>query len=68
MIPFLDISPVFNPGYIFSEYLKYLPDQGTLTGKPGGFLFPKPKDPSKGFDIHDPKNMELYQPNQSGIN
>ena len=66
VIPFLDITKTFNPGYIFNEYLKYLPQGGTLMGRPGGFLFPKPKDTCKSFNIHNPDTMILFQPNQPG--
>ena len=54
-----------NPGQLFGEYLKFLPDHGTIDGK-GGYLFPKPCDVNKTFDIHAAGEMKLYQPNQPG--
>jgi hypothetical protein len=62
----MNITETFNPGEIFQEYLKYVPDSGTMAGKPGGFLFPKPRDSCKGFDVHDKDTMVLFQPNQPG--
>lgn len=67
IIPFMFITSTFNPGEIFELYLSFLPDAGTLPGKPGGFLFPKPRLPCKKFDVHLVENKTLFQPNQSGI-
>ena len=66
MIPCKQLGAI-NPGYLFGEYMKYLPDGGTIEGK-GGYLFPKPKEPSKKFDVHTAGEMNLYQPNQPGGN
>jgi len=63
IIPFLNITETFNPGVIFSEYLKYIPECGTLAGKPGGFLFPRARLPCKVFDVHNKDTMVLFQPN-----
>ena len=67
VIPFLQITENFNPGEIFAEYLRYIPECGTLTGKPGGFLFPMVRESCKGFDVHNKNTMVLFQPNMPGI-
>ena len=57
-----------NPGEIFGLFLSFVPDTGSIDGK-GGLLFMKPKANCKGFDVHNPKEKILYQPNQSvGVN
>ena len=54
-----------NPGELFGFFLQYVPDEGTIDGK-GGFLFQKPRDACKTFDLHDPEENLFYQPNQPG--
>ena len=64
-IPFLDFAANFNPGEIFSFYLQLIPDQSTKEGVKGGYLFPRPRQPSKKFNPHDP-SASLFEPNQKG--
>lgn len=66
-IPFLDFADNFNPGKIFSFYLKCLPDESTKEGVEGGFLFPKPRQQSKKFDMHNSDQICLYEPNMKGL-
>ena len=65
-IPFLDFASNFNPGVLFEFYMSLLPDQATKDGCQGGFLFPKPRLPSKKFNPHDPTEFCLYEPNMKG--
>ena len=69
VIPLIEIAPNFNPGKLFLEYLKYLPEIKTdvgLVSKHGDYLFPRPKDCCKSFNVHDAKMMSLFQPNMPG--
>ena len=66
MIPFMDFTPTYNPGRLFELYMEFVPDAGTMEGRDGGFLFPKPKTQSLAFNIHDKEEKILYQPNQKG--
>ena len=65
-IPFMDFAANFNPGEIFAFYLQLLPDEATKEGSEGGYLFPRPRLPSKKFNPHDPNASCLYEPNQKG--
>lgn len=65
-IPDLELFPGFNPAQLFQKYLNYVPDEGTIEGK-GGYLFPKPRDTGRSFNIHDPAEKKLYYANQPGI-
>ena len=57
MIPCQQLGAI-NPGYLLGEYIKYVPDSGTIEGKGG----------SKKFDVHAAGEMDMYQPNQPGEN
>ena len=62
----MDFAANFNPGEIFAFYLQLLPDEATKEGSEGGYLFPRPRLPSKKFNPHDPNASCLYEPNQKG--
>ena len=66
-IPFLNFSGRFNPGEFFKFYLQFVPDQSTKEGVQGGFLFPRPRQQSKRFDLHDPVEVNLYEAKQKGL-
>lgn len=66
-IPFIEFASNFNPGEFFSFYLQFIPDESTKENVKGGFLFPKPRTLSNKFDIHDPEENCLYEPNQRGF-
>lgn len=65
VIPIMQLGTI-NPGELFGLYMDFLPDEGTIEGS-GGYLFPKPRDAGKSFDIHSPSETKLFQPNQPGI-
>ena len=65
VIPYQQFGSI-NPGELFGMYMEYLPDQGTLPGR-GGYLFPKPRDLGRSFNIHAAGESNFYQPNQPGI-
>ena len=65
VIPCMQLGSI-NPGELFGEYLKFVPSEGTMEGR-GGYLFPKPRDVSRSFNIHAAGENGLFQPNQPGI-
>ena len=67
VIPFLDMSSGYNPGEYMEFYMSLLPDESTKEGLEGGFLFPKPRQPSRKFNMQDP-DQKMYEPNQKGNN
>ena len=71
VIPFTDTilmdgKTVFNPGELFAYYLSKVPPEATTPSGKGGFLFMAPRRKSKKFDLHDPANVFLYEPNMKG--
>ena len=57
IIPYLNITPDFNPGLFMEDYLKYLPP-GSL------YLIPQPRQVSGKFHMEDPNEMVLYEVNK----
>ena len=58
-IPYVQFAK-WNPGEYFEQYLSYLPEEGT------GLLFPKSRQPSNTFSLHDPETMVLYSSKMPG--
>ena len=56
----------FNPGRFFEKYLEALPDEATKAGMEGGFLFMKPRQSSKKWNIHSPDSKILFEANMKG--
>ena len=63
VIPFINMTPTFNPAKFVTFYMSLLPDESTKEGMEGGFLFPKPRQASSKFNIHNPEETKLYEPN-----
>ena len=62
----MNVTDSYNPARLFELYLSTVPDGRTMEGRAGGYLFSKPKAQSLTFNLHNPKEMTLFQPNQKG--
>ena len=67
VIPYIDMTPSFNPAQFVAFYMSWLPDESTKEGVDGGLMFPRPRKVSSKFKIHDPQEMKLFEPNMKGI-
>ena len=65
VIPFITFSDGFNPGVLFEFYLESIPDEKDGCKVEGGYLFPRPRQASRKFDINDP-SQAMYEPNMKG--
>ena len=63
----MTIDGSFNPGEYLEFYMGFLPLEATKINSEGGWLFPRARKHGVGaFDIHNPKEMKLFEPNMKG--
>ena len=67
VIPVMTIYGSFNPGEYLEFYMSFLPLEATKINSEGGWLFPRARKHGVGaYNIHNPKEMKLFEPNMKG--
>lgn len=66
VLPFINVGNKLNPGHLFELDISFLPEKSTIPDKVGGWLFPRPRKESNSLNIHNPGEMNLFEPNQKG--